>query len=594
MLELLVEHDLVLEHPQLAVDLHAQEALGAQLLERLAVLALAPAHDRREDHEARALLELHDLVDDLLGRLAGDRLAAVVAVRLADARPQQAQVVVDLGDRADRRPRVARRRLLVDRDRRRQALDRVDVRLVHLAEELARVGAQRLDVAALALGVDRVERERRLARARQAGDDHQRVAREARAMTSLRLCSRAPETTIAFFGGIGLIVAARTDVRGRGGPQRVSRRTVVRNVRRAGFETAPRPVWRRSPEYWKESFAPTDGESHVYQATWRSRSVRRCADHAAEDRLQLRGLATLRGLPPQVLRRAAGARRPAELGDGHRQRAVAVAVHDAPRPPDEPHDVRDQARVRVDGGLVEQPARAGVVEGLERLRAAVGQPGEHDARARVGGLERRAPGAQQLHVALGPRLGAPEPLEVRLAPDLPRADGPPRRGRELLPQRPPRAVAADERAQERLVGRQVGRRRPEVGPRRRPARRADHDGQHVEAGGGGGAHDAVHRPQVRRAGRRLQVDPVHGHAHEAQPVAAHEPHLALDRDAVAQHRAVQHDAEEGARGLLGARGLRRAGGQEHEEEGEDDRRQGDPGRRVRAPVRAREHERAPW
>ena len=63
-------------------------------------------------------------------------------------RAQQAQVVVDLRDGPDRRPRVARRRLLVDRDRRRQALDRVDVRLVHLPEELARVGRQRLDVPA--------------------------------------------------------------------------------------------------------------------------------------------------------------------------------------------------------------------------------------------------------------------------------------------------------------------------------------------------------------------------------------------------------------------------------------------------------------
>ena len=177
-LVLLVEHDLVLEHPQLAVDLRAREALGAQLLEDLAVLALAPAHERRQHHEARALLELHDLVDDLLGGLPGDRLAADVAVRMADARPQQAQVVVDLGDRADRRPRVARRRLLVDRDRRRQALDRVDVGLVHLAQELPRVGAQRLDVAALALGVDRVEGERGLARSRQPRDDHERVARE--------------------------------------------------------------------------------------------------------------------------------------------------------------------------------------------------------------------------------------------------------------------------------------------------------------------------------------------------------------------------------------------------------------------------------
>ena len=52
-LVLLVELDLLVEHPQLAVDLDAREALGAQLLEQLAVLALAAADDRREDHEAR-------------------------------------------------------------------------------------------------------------------------------------------------------------------------------------------------------------------------------------------------------------------------------------------------------------------------------------------------------------------------------------------------------------------------------------------------------------------------------------------------------------------------------------------------------------
>ncbi len=45
-------------------------------------------------------------------------------------------------------------------------------------EELARVRGQRLDVAALALGVDRVEGEARLARAGQPGDHDERVARQ--------------------------------------------------------------------------------------------------------------------------------------------------------------------------------------------------------------------------------------------------------------------------------------------------------------------------------------------------------------------------------------------------------------------------------
>ncbi len=78
----------------------------------------------------------------------------------------------------DRRARVARGRLLVDRDRRREPLDRVDVGLLHQPEELAGVGGKRLDVAPLPLGVDRVEGEARLARAREPGDDDQRITRQ--------------------------------------------------------------------------------------------------------------------------------------------------------------------------------------------------------------------------------------------------------------------------------------------------------------------------------------------------------------------------------------------------------------------------------
>ena len=177
-LVLLVEDDVLLEPAQLAVDLHAREAVGTQLLEELAVLALAPAHHRRQHHELGALGELHHLVDHLLRGLRGDRAAAVVAVGMAHPGPEQAQVVVDLGDRAHRRARVARGGLLVDRDGRAEALDRVHVRLVHLAQELARVRGQRLHVAALPLGVDRVECQARLTGPGQARDHDQRIARQ--------------------------------------------------------------------------------------------------------------------------------------------------------------------------------------------------------------------------------------------------------------------------------------------------------------------------------------------------------------------------------------------------------------------------------
>ncbi len=105
----------------LAVDPRPREPLACELVEQLPVLALAPAHDRRQDLEARALGQLHDLVDDLIGRLAPDRAPAVGAVRMADPGVEHPQVVVDLGDGAHRGPRVARGGLLVDRDRRARA-----------------------------------------------------------------------------------------------------------------------------------------------------------------------------------------------------------------------------------------------------------------------------------------------------------------------------------------------------------------------------------------------------------------------------------------------------------------------------------------
>ena len=66
----------------------------------------------------RALLEREHPVDDLLRGLPLDRRAADRAVRPAGAGVEQAEVVVDLGDRADGGAGVLRRGLLVDRDRR--------------------------------------------------------------------------------------------------------------------------------------------------------------------------------------------------------------------------------------------------------------------------------------------------------------------------------------------------------------------------------------------------------------------------------------------------------------------------------------------
>ena len=161
----------------LAVDAGA-EALLVEGFELFAELAFAAADDGGEDGDAFAGSEGDDALDDLVGGLARDGAAAVGAVRLADGGVEEAEVVVDLGDGADGGAGAAAGGLLLDGDGGAEAVDGVDVGPLHLVEELAGVGGEGLDVAALALGVDGVEGERGFARAGEAGDDGQGVARD--------------------------------------------------------------------------------------------------------------------------------------------------------------------------------------------------------------------------------------------------------------------------------------------------------------------------------------------------------------------------------------------------------------------------------
>src|SRR6185437_3696007 len=179
-LALLQPHPL-LDLGNLAVDANAV-ALLIERLKLLAELALAPAHHRSQNGNALSrrfrLVALHDLRDDLVCALAGDRAVAIRAMRLTHAGPQQTQVVVDLSNCAHGRARRPRGRLLLNRNRRAQAFDRVHIRPLHLVEKLARVGRERLHIAALTLSVDGVEGERTLARAGQPRDHRQGIPRD--------------------------------------------------------------------------------------------------------------------------------------------------------------------------------------------------------------------------------------------------------------------------------------------------------------------------------------------------------------------------------------------------------------------------------
>ena len=114
----------------------------------------------------------------LLRRVPAHRPAADPAVALADAGPEQPQVVVHLGGGADGGAAGHDGIPLLDGHGGCQPLEPVHQRLRHAVEKLLGVGRQRLDVAPLPLGVEGVEGQGALAGARGSGDHDERAMRQ--------------------------------------------------------------------------------------------------------------------------------------------------------------------------------------------------------------------------------------------------------------------------------------------------------------------------------------------------------------------------------------------------------------------------------
>ena len=138
----LVERDLFGEVVEAPVHACADVTRALGVGKNLFVHTLLCAHDGGEYHEAAALRERENAVEDLVERLLGDLPPADRAVGRPDARVEQTQIVVDLRDRPDCGARVLRGRFLLDGNGGRKPLDEIHVRLVHLAEELAGIGRE--------------------------------------------------------------------------------------------------------------------------------------------------------------------------------------------------------------------------------------------------------------------------------------------------------------------------------------------------------------------------------------------------------------------------------------------------------------------
>src|ERR1044071_5934100 len=79
-----VEFDFFIKLANLAVDASAIESRAGELFEFLLELAFSAANDRRKYHHSFAFGKRRHLLDDLVDRLARDRLTALWAMGLAD------------------------------------------------------------------------------------------------------------------------------------------------------------------------------------------------------------------------------------------------------------------------------------------------------------------------------------------------------------------------------------------------------------------------------------------------------------------------------------------------------------------------------
>ncbi len=156
-----------------AVDSYSPEPLPNEVGPLLAKGPPPAADDWSEDGQGPPRVAHCQALGEGASGLAGDAATARRAVWLADHGEENAEVVVDLGGRPHRRAGVAGHGSLLDGHGRREPRYGVDVGLGQLVEELPGMGGERLHVSALSLGVEGVEGQARLARARWSRNDGQ-------------------------------------------------------------------------------------------------------------------------------------------------------------------------------------------------------------------------------------------------------------------------------------------------------------------------------------------------------------------------------------------------------------------------------------
>ena len=146
------------------------------ILKDLGMLTLLPPNHRRIDNEAGSLSQGLDPVHNLVHRLPLDFLAALGAMGRTGSGPEKPEIVINLRHRAHGGPGVLGGGFLVDGDSRRQSIDGIHIRLIHLPQKLPGVSAQALHITPLALCVNGIKSQTGFSRTGKPGKYHHFVS----------------------------------------------------------------------------------------------------------------------------------------------------------------------------------------------------------------------------------------------------------------------------------------------------------------------------------------------------------------------------------------------------------------------------------
>ena len=149
-------HDFV----HLTIDTDIEVALATHGLEEFAIMTLTSMNQWCQEDNLLALVVVKNHLDNTLFGVLYHLFARSVTVCSAGTGKEQAHVVVNLGGGAYGGARILIGSLLFDADDRRKTRNLVDIRPLHSAQEVAGIGRECLDIAALALSKNSVESQR--------------------------------------------------------------------------------------------------------------------------------------------------------------------------------------------------------------------------------------------------------------------------------------------------------------------------------------------------------------------------------------------------------------------------------------------------